>query len=168
MKLTLLHPFLVPATVATLLLLRAVWLIFGAFSDGALPLVGWQTDHRIQFGLAWLSVAVFLLLPAYLGAIGLYILAMREGESAAPGQRENSWPGALLIAALLVVLTFCVRVTVTAWFPEAMHPPFHGITGGLVPGLIVTLASIAVLAGVLKLAALLSPYERPSPDELLG
>lgn len=146
--------------------MRAVWRACLAFADGAFPLVGWQTEHRLPFGLAWLVISLTVLLPAYLGAIGLSVLAIREARSEVPDHRDNPWPGAILISVLLVLLTFCARVAVTAWFPEELHPPLHSLNGGLLTGLVVTVLSGLTFAVTLKVAALISPHERRSRDEL--
>ena len=139
---------LIPGFFAVLLFAWAGWITFTAFKEGALPVIGWQTDeHPRLFGAAWLAAFIIVLLPAYLYSIGLGLLGVLERTQGERPTDQNSWLVAIGFTALLGLLTFCTRVAVTAWFNEPMHPPLEFFQGGIVSGMIATtvLAAVVVL-----------------------
>lgn len=138
---------LIPGLFAVLLLVWAGWILYTAFKEGSLPVVGWQTDHPRLFGAAWLVAFLIVLLPAYLYSAGLGLLGMLERPQGDRPTDQNSWLVAIGFTALLGLLTFCTRVAVTAWFNEPMHPPLEHFQGGWIAGMITT----SVLAGVVVL-----------------
>jgi hypothetical protein len=130
------YPLLIPACFAALLLVWTVWIVWTAFTKGLFPVVLWRTEYRHWFGLAWAVVALVVLLPAYLYAIGLGILGFLRRHWDEEVVEQNFWLVAITNTAFLCALTFGARVAVTAWFPEPMHPPFDDLVGGPLAGLL--------------------------------
>ena len=128
-----------PASVALVLLVWAGWIMYTSFKYGTLPVAGWETDCPKLFGTLWVLTFVIVLLPAYVYAIGLGILALLERHEELEPAPKSYWPVAANTTCLLILLTFCARVAVTAWFPGDMHPPLGDFHGGVLSGLIATL-----------------------------
>jgi hypothetical protein len=145
-------PLLLPGLFALILLLWAGWVAYTAFRDGSLPVVGWRTAHRYWFGWAWLIAFGFVLLPAYLYAIGLGLLGLVERSTQNSPASQNFWLVAIGITALLCLVTFATRVAVTAWFPEPMHPPLGQFEGGWPVGFIATAGLVVVVLFFYKVA----------------
>jgi hypothetical protein len=146
------RPLLIPACAAFVLLTLGVWDMHTSLVHGTFPLVGWETKHSTAFGTLWLIVFVVVLLPAYMYAIALGTLGVfGRNEEYQPAPRFY-WTMAANITCLLVLLTFCVRVAVTAWFPSQMHPPLDDYRGGVVPGVIATLFMVFVAVTFYKVA----------------
>ena len=140
-------PLLLPAIVAVILLAWAVWVTWTSFRAGALPVVGWQTEHRHLFGTLWLAAFLCILLPVYFFGISLGLTSLIESDQATPQRPSVCWSVACGMTIVEVLITFTARLAVTAWFPTEMHPPFQHLQGGWWPGLI----STAVLALLLTL-----------------
>ena len=141
---------LVPAVVGLILLLWGVWVLYTAFRYGTLPVAGWETERKRWFGLTWFIAFYIVLLPAYLYTISYGLQRYRHPEAVVMASPRVRWLAPLGIAGLLLLLTFSTRVAVTAWFPSAMHPPFGGWQGGVVPGIAATIVLLLLEAGVLK------------------
>jgi hypothetical protein len=136
---------LIPGFFGLLLLTWAGWITYTAFTEGSLPVVGWQTQYPKLFGLAWVIAFFVVLLPAYVYSIGLGILGWLERNMEQQLSPQNHWLVAIGITALLSLVTYCTRIAVTAWFPEPMHPPFHNFQGGLLGGGITTVVLTVVM-----------------------
>lgn len=136
---------LIPGLFALLLLAWAGWITVTAFNEGSLPVVGWQTDQPKLFGAAWLVAFLVVLLPAYLYSVGLGLLGVLERTRGDRPTDQNSWLVAIGFTALLALLTFCTRVSVTSWFNEPMHPPLERFQGGVLSGVITTIILGAVV-----------------------
>lgn len=136
---------LLPASVAAVLLLWACWILYTGFKYGRLPVAGWETEHHYIFGTAWLLVFLVILLPAYGYAMTLGVLAVLERHDSNQPQPDNYWPVAVAVTVMLVLITFCARVAVTAWFPSDMHVPLNEYQGGMAAGFVATLIMGAVL-----------------------
>jgi hypothetical protein len=145
-------PLLLPGVFALILLAWAGWTAYAAFTAGALPVVRWQTEHRQLFGWAWMLAFFIALLPAYLYAISLGILGLVERTTKDSPASVNFWLVAIGIMALLCLVTFAVRVAVTAWFPEPMHPPLGHFDGGLPAGCIATAVLGVVMVSFYRVA----------------
>lgn len=156
-------PFLLPALVSFLLLISSVWTGVTAFTEGEFPFSDWKTRYVEWFGFAWVASAAVILLPCYLAAIGLGFFAWTVREEPDAHERRFHWWMAVAMTLFLVLLTFGVRVMVTAWFPVPMHPPFDELSGG--PGmgfLVFVILSLAVLAFD-RVVRRLSPYRGGRP-----
>ena len=140
---------LLPVIAGVILILWGLKVLYTGFSYGQMPIAGWHTDQKNNFGLTWFVTFSIVLLPAYLYAINLGLQELRHKQAAAKTRQTNRWATAFGVATLLCLLTFCARVAATAWFPSAMHPPFEGFRGGLQPGLIATMTLLLAEAGVL-------------------
>lgn len=140
-------PLLIPAIVALVLLGRACFNFYNTYHSGEFRLLGWQTEHKGAFGTAWLITALVVLIPAYLYAISLGLLALFERDKQARPSRRVIWRVTLEISVLLIVVTYCARLAVTAWFPEKLILPLDDFDGGVLSGVVAT----AVLAGVVTL-----------------
>ncbi|MCU0783748.1 MAG: TIGR03758 family integrating conjugative element protein [Verrucomicrobia bacterium] len=147
-----LYPLLIPGGFALVLLVWAGWVAYTAFTDGSLPIVGWQTERRLLFGLLWLAVFCVVLLPTYLYAVSLGLLSLIGKMDQAEKLSQNFWLVAISNTALLCLITFCARLAVTAWFPEQMHPPLHQFNGGILAGLLATAALGLVVAVYYRIA----------------
>ncbi len=145
-------PLLLPGFFALVLLAWAVWVAFTAFTDGALPIVGWRTEHRRLFGWLWVGACLVALLPAYLYAIGLGILGLIERSGRNSPTSQNFWLVAISITALLALVTLATRLAVTAWFPVPMHAPLSQFEGGTLMGVLATAACGGVVLLFYKVA----------------
>lgn len=143
---------LLPANVAVVLLLWACWILYTGYKYGRLPVAGWETEHRYIFGTVWLVVFLVILLPAYVYAMALGVLALLERNDADQPQPKNYWPVAVAVTVMLILITFCARVAVTAWFPSDMHAPLSSYQGGMVAGFIATIVLGAVLVTFYRVA----------------
>ena len=146
------RPLLVPACIALLLLIWGSANLFFSFRQGAFPVVGWETEHSRVFGTLWLIVFGSVLLPAYLYALALGVLSFLNRTGDHEPAPQLYWTMAANVTCLLVLLTFCARVAVTAWFPGQMHPPLDDYHGGVVPGVIATLFMLFVAVTFYKVA----------------
>jgi hypothetical protein len=133
------YPLLIPGCFALALLVWAGWVTYTAFTNGALPVLRWQTEKRWLLGVLWLAVFCIVLLPAYLYAMFLGILALMERRHRDETVQQNFWLVAVSNTALLCLITFCARLAVTAWFPEQLHAPLHHFNGGAMVGLPATI-----------------------------
>lgn len=141
------YPLLIPALFGAVLLLWALWVVWTAFSKGLFPVVRWQTEHRVGFGLLWLAATLLVLGPAYVYAMSLGMLGLLRRFYSQDLGEQNLWLVAITNTALLFLLTFAARVAVTAWLPDSLHPPFEFLQGGVLPGM--------VASGVLGLLSVL-------------
>ncbi len=139
---------LLPAVIGMVLLLWGLKVMYTAFTYGTLPTAGWHTEEKSLFGLTWLIVYVIVLLPVYIYALepGWQSLRLRKAINEPP---KRYWLAAIGISVLLVTLTLCARIAVTAWFPSPMHPPFQQFQGGFANGAMATLVLLLLEAGVL-------------------
>lgn len=139
-------PFLLPALLSIFLLVWTIWIGVAAFTNADFAFEEWRTRYREWFGFAWLASSLVILVPCYLASIGLGLMAwtVREPEEAA--ERRSHWVMSLAMTAFLLLLTFGVRVMVTAWFPSPLLPPFEEVRGGPGVGLLAfCILSVAVL-----------------------
>ena len=143
-------PLLLPVLISVLM----VWStcnIYFSFADGELPLVNWKTEHRLTFGTLWTMATLLILYPIYLATflMGLSISKIEMIQRDETG--ESPWFTSGMLSFLVVLVTFCVRVSVTSWFPSNMHLPFQMFYGGPVSGAISLLVSAGVMAFTLRL-----------------
>ncbi len=146
------YPLLIPACFALVLLVWGGTVVYSSFKAGALPVVGWQTDHRLGFGWLWSVVFIVVLLPAYLYAVSLGLLGLIGQMDPLERESQNFWLVAISNTALLCLITFCARFTVTAWFNKPLHPPFDQITGGILPGVVASITLLLVTTFYYRIA----------------
>lgn len=140
---------MLPVVVGLLLLIWGLKVMYTSFSYGTMPWAGWETERKSWFGMTWLAAYFIVLLPAYLYAISQGLQSYRASQTEVRGPDGRCWLSVLGISTLLVALTFCTRVAVTAWFPSPMHTPFEGLRGGVIPGAIATIILLATEVRVL-------------------
>jgi hypothetical protein len=140
---------LLPVLTGLGLLAWGCWVLYTAFAYGSLPVAGWRTESKQLFGLTWLVVFVVVLIPAYLYAISKGWWSLRKKPTTDEDGGDSRRLAAVGVSVLLVALTFCARVAVTAWFPVPMHPPFGRWHGGWGSGLVATMILLMLEAGVL-------------------
>ena len=144
MKRKRLVPLVLPAVVAIILLAWAIWVTTTAFTEGSLPVAGWETDRKYLFGTIWLICFLTILLPIYFFGISLGLTAFLDDPEETQQRRSACWRVAWGMTVVMVLITFCTRLAATSWFPTRMHPPFQAFDGGLKWGVLSTLV-LAVL-----------------------
>lgn len=142
---------LLPVVAGIILTLWGLKVMYTSFTSGSMPIAGWHTDqdHKNHFGLTWFIAFSIVLLPVYLYAISFGLQAFKKKSEVSVPRGQSRWATAFGVATLLCLLTFCVRVAVTAWFPSPMHIPFEEYQGGFVPGIVATIILLFVEGGVL-------------------
>lgn len=140
-----------PVVISAILMVWSTCNIYFSFADGELPVVDWKTEHKVTFGMLWTFVTLFILYPIYLATFLMGISISKIDLVQRDQTGESPWFTATVLSVLVILVTFCVRVSVTAWFPTRMHQPFQNINGGPASGAVALLVSIGVMIFTLKL-----------------
>ena len=109
--------------------------------------------------LVWLTMALFVLAPCYLLVIGSCLHALFTLARAPRAPAVSCLVGAAQ-GVLVVLLTFGVRIAVTAWFPEELHPPFAETHGNPALGFAATLAVLGLAVLVFNVMARIPPLRQ--------